>query len=64
MILIYLIKTFLTFSKMDCNKHISWDKYSDNSEEDKKEFDEQEIIDAKKNLFLRKYSSFPLEVKK
>jgi hypothetical protein len=48
---------------MDCNKFTSWDEYSDLSDEESKQNEDQFIIDAKINLFLRKYTSFPLEVK-
>ena len=48
---------------MDCNKYISWDKYSDTSDEESKTDEEQFIIDAKIDLFLRKYISFPLKVR-
>ena len=48
---------------MDCNKCTSWDEYSDLSEDDTKQNEDQLIIDAKIDLFLRKYTSFPLEVK-
>lgn len=47
---------------MDCNKCTSWDAYSDLSEEENKENEEQIIVDAKIDLFLRKYTSFPLKV--
>ncbi len=48
---------------MDCNK-TSWDAYSeDSSEEESKQNESPLIIEAKKNLFLRKYTSCPLEVK-
>jgi hypothetical protein len=49
---------------MDCNKCISLDKYSDTSDEDPKTDEEQFIVDAKIDLFLRKYTSFPLKVRK
>ena len=48
---------------MDCNRYTSWDEYSDLSEDDTKQNEDQFIIDAKIDLFLRKYTSFPLEVK-
>ena len=48
---------------MDCNKCPSWDEYSDLSEEESKQNEDQFIIDAKILLFLRKYTSFPLKVK-
>ena len=48
---------------MDCNKCTSWDEYSDLSEEESKQNEDQFIIDAKILLFLRKYTSFPLKVK-
>ena len=48
---------------MDCNKCISWDKYSDTSDEESKTDEEQFIVDAKIDLFLRKYTSFPLKVR-
>ena len=48
---------------MDCNK-TSRDAYSeDSSEEEAKQDESPLIIEAKKNLFLRKYTSCPLEVK-
>lgn len=47
---------------MDCNKCTSWDAYSDSSENEKKEGEEKLITDAKIDLFLRKYTSFPLKV--
>ena len=48
---------------MDCNK-TSWDEYSEDSlEEESKQNESPLIIEAKKNLFLRKYNSCPLEVK-
>ena len=47
---------------MDCNK-TSWDEYSEDSfEEESKQNESPLIFDAKKNLFLRKYNSCPLEV--
>ena len=49
---------------MDCNKCTSWDKYSDLSDEESKQNEDQFIIDAKIHLFLRKYTSFPLDVNK
>jgi hypothetical protein len=50
---------------MDCNKCISWDKYSDtSSDEEAKTDEEQFIVEAKIDLFLRKYTSFPLKVRK
>ncbi len=47
---------------MDCNKCTSWDEYSDLSDEESKQNEDQLIIDAKIHLFLRKYTSFPLDV--
>jgi hypothetical protein len=47
---------------MDCNKFNSWDEYSDLSDEESKQNEDQLIIDAKIQLFLRKYTSFPLKV--
>ena len=47
---------------MDCNKCTSWDEYSDLSDEESKQNEDQLIIDAKICLFLRKYTSFPLKV--
>ena len=47
---------------MDCNKFTSWDEYSDLSDEESKQKEDQLIIDAKIQLFLRKYTSFPLKV--
>ena len=47
---------------MDCNKFTSWDEYSDLSDEESKQNEDQLIIDAKIHLFLRKYTSFPLKV--
>ena len=47
---------------MDCNKCTSWDEYSDLSDEEAKQNEDQLIIDAKICLFLRKYTSFPLKV--
>ena len=47
---------------MDCNKCTSWDEYSDLSDGESKQKEEQFIIDAKIHLFLRKYTSFPLKV--
>ena len=47
---------------MDCNKFTSWDEYSDLSDEESKQNEDQLIIDAKIHLFLRKYTSFPLDV--
>ena len=48
---------------MDCNK-TSWDEYSEDSfEEESKQNESPLIFEAKKNLFLRKYNSCPLEVK-
>ena len=49
---------------MDCNKCTSWEEYSDLSDEESKQNEDQLIIDAKIHLFLRKYTSFPLEVNK
>ena len=49
---------------MDCNKVTSWDDNSDASDNEQKEEDQQMILEAKKELFLRKYTSFPLKVKK
>ena len=49
---------------MDCNKCTSWDEYSDLSDEESKQNEDQLIIDAKICLFLRKYTSFPLKLKK
>ena len=49
---------------MDCNKCISWDKCSDTSDEESKMDEEQFIVEAKIDLFLRKYTSFPLKVRK
>ncbi len=48
---------------MDCNKCTSWDEYSDLSDEESRQNEDQLIIDAKICLFLRKYTSFPLKVK-
>ena len=47
---------------MDCNKCTSWDEYSDLSDEESKQNEDQLIRDAKICLFLRKYTSFPLKV--
>ena len=48
---------------MDCNK-TSWGAYSeDSSEEESKQDESPLIIEAKKDLFLRRYTSCPLEVK-
>ena len=48
---------------MDCNK-TSWDEYSDDSSnENSKQNEDPLIFEAKINLFLRKYTSCPLEVK-
>ena len=47
---------------MDCNKCTSWEEYSDLSDEESKQNEDQIIIDAKIHLFLRKYTSFPLKV--
>lgn len=48
---------------MDCNK-TSWGAYSDDSsEEESKQNESPLIIEAKKDLFLRRYTSCPLEVK-
>ena len=49
---------------MDCNKVTSWDDNSDFSDNEQKEEDQQIILEAKKELFLRKYTSFPLKVNK
>lgn len=47
---------------MDCNKCTSWDAYCDSSDEESKTTDDKVIIDAKIDLFLRKYTSFPMKV--
>ena len=47
---------------MDCNKCISWGEYSDLSDEEPNQNEDQLILDAKICLFLRKYASFPLKV--
>lgn len=47
---------------MACNKCKGWDTYSDSSEEEAKPNEEKIIIDAQIDLFLRKYTSFPLKV--
>jgi hypothetical protein len=49
---------------MDCNKCISWGEYSDLSDEEPNQNEDQLILDAKICLFLRKYASFPLKVNK
>lgn len=48
---------------MELNK-TSWDAYSEDSfEEESKQDESPLIIEAKKNLFLRRYDSCPLDVK-
>lgn len=48
---------------MELNK-TSWDAYSEDSfEEEFKQDESPLIIEAKKNLFLRRYDSCPLDVK-
>ena len=47
---------------MDCNKVTTWDDNSDTSDNEQKEENQQMILEAKKELFLRKYTSFPLKV--
>ena len=49
---------------MDCNKVTTWNDNSDTSDDDQNEEDHQMILEAKKELFLRKYTSFPLKVSK
>ena len=49
---------------MDCNKCTSWGEYSDLSDEEPNQNEDQLILDAKICLFLRKYASFPLKVNK
>ena len=49
---------------MDCNKVTTWDDNSDTSDNEQKGENQQMILEAKKELFLRKYTSFPLKVNK